>query len=85
MAVNVYEPQIDAPDELYVVLEGPTNWPQKVHQCEKLVWSLIVFAKQPTNMTPGLESYDGVLPSNHPDYPPGGYSFTVTIDYEQAQ
>lgn len=73
LPVNVSAAIIDAPPELAVTCPDGIL-PAKVHPCESIVWSLIVWCKQPSSPT----ATDGVQPGQ-------SYSFNVTINWEQAQ
>lgn len=73
LPVIIYDAVIDAPPELTVRCPDGVL-PAKLHPCDDLIWSLIIYCNQKDD-PPGA-------PGVEPETP---YTFTITILYEQAQ
>ena len=74
LPVIIHAAVIDAPPELTVLCPDGVL-PAKLHPCDDLIWSLIIYCNQKDEPDPGD-------PGVEPDTT---YTFTITILYEQAQ
>lgn len=74
LPVIIHDAVVNAPPELTVLCPDGVL-PAKLHPCEDLIFSLIIYCNQPDDPNPGDP---GVQPDTT-------YTFDITVMYEQAQ